>query len=402
MFPKSKVKLEKGFKYIFYLIIIVCASLVSCSDSGEEDNLLSRPESSSLSLNISTATRADDTPMEVIKSLRIILIDESGKVEKNYYTRLNPHPTGPTFNYKHTVLTTPGRKNIYVFANEESVLNIKSQINDISYSYDSLSELFESYNVGRSGFEAEISTVSFTPNFTKPLPMSCSYDLTVEKDKENFTAYLVNAANKIGFVFNNYRSDKVTFTSITLDKVADSEFIMASLPEESKTIDGKYWIDWLKEVAEETNRYPNLDDSDNSNNLINNNWGWITDYAVPVNTNHETINFIPDNEPWVVDESKTQVGEDPIPTECSKGPFYIAESKYQSSNGSQAYTIKLEIRQDDNTVKTFTKSLDYVKSLFRNTNVVISVDISAATENIYVEILKWNYLDPAYGTINPE
>lgn len=394
-------------KILNILYFIPILFLLSCSDSPEKGNGNGSQELVRLSLNLSEMSRAS-TPsdIEVINSIRIIIFDASGRVEQNHYDDKLGNNQPETFSYNFECVTTVGYKHIYVIANEESISNFGLEGINNNPQQSTLSEFLASFTYGSIGFEEMLNQLYFKPDFTKPIPVSCFYELLLkdsdEDKEEEAELYLVNTATKFLINFVNYRNEDVVFTGISLLNVADENFLIPQIAESDRFMEDKYWIDWLKDVSDETNKYPDLDDSEESNDLVNEKWGWLTNYFLPSSANHNSGNFI-ESETWTVPSLATNAGV-ANPGTLTKGPFYFPESKNIISNGDQGYSLEFEIQDASDPQKTIVldSRLHNLKTMFRNTNMIINVEMYKPVEEIYVEIKRWVEQSPAYGTVVPE
>lgn len=397
-------------KFLFFTFLPTLMILTSCADREDIPPAGSEGEGK-ISLNLSCLTRGDDSSdIEVMESLRIILLDNIGKVKANDFIDLNSLPDShgdepelKSFQYDWEFKAPYGRYHLYVIANEKSITDYDVQGYAESYQDKSFSQLLESYEAGRSGMSALLKGIYFKPDFTKPIVLSCDYAIDFNSSTSRFNAYLVNVATKFDLNFSNYRNEPVTFSSITLEQVADRNFLIADIDDDHKNVKGKYWIDWMKGVVEDTNRYPELDNTDQSNDKINELWGWLTEYGMPQGTVHSPIKLVDTEDTWTVPVSTPQTGTLPIPGKLYKGPYYFPESKYiKEGKPSQSYSLTFEVLQSDGTLKTFNRDLGKIKTLFRNTYAVIDVEISRGVESIYVEVYPWMDKDRFYGTVSPE
>lgn len=383
-----------------WLILLAIAS--SCTDVETDTGVVSSEDSvtGAISINISPLTRSESS-VEDIHSLRIILLDKDGKIKTNEY--IEPIDIPYTWEFQSTL----GKYFIYVIANESSVINYTVDgISDANN--ESFTEMINKFTLAQSGFEDFINSLYFEPDYTRPIPASCNYELNLEKEKQSFDVYLVPVATKFEINFKNYRNDPVEILNITLSKIADSNYLMANLDESEifKTVERNtyYWIDWMKNVVDDTTQHPNLDNSYNSNDYINQKWGWITKYEMPDGVDYDSKVILAPEDNFSIDKAEFQKGEDPVPVEKYLGhPFYFPESKYIADNQTnQSYLLEFKIKITGGDSKIISKELTNVHTLFRNTLVNITVEMNTALEEIYVEISPWTDIEPAYGIITPE
>ena len=398
-------------KNIFPVILLsLMAILPSCSDREVSGIIPSEDGESHLILKISPATRAsENSDLEYINSIRVILLDQSGKVKANKRQDFNQYSVS-NFSTEFDLYTQEGPAYLYVIANEESLTKFRFDGDDADYTSASLSDLLGNFTAGRSGFEDFINSIVYTLDLSKPLPMTCMYEFNVTAGRQEKEVYLVNTTTKFEIQFRNYRSSSVTFNSVGIEKVADKGYLMASIDPEYRNVDNMYWIDWMKKVVEETNEHRYLDDTDESNNLVNDRLGWLTNYNTP-RANYSLVNFMDqdvEREKWEIKAATPRQGEMPTPTEMSKGFFYYPESKYIPSNSTtQLYTLVIEVNSQTEGpltegTQTLRRELQYIKTLFRNTHAILHVDLYTGSEDIYAEIKRWGETGTTYGKIQPE
>lgn len=361
--------LKHNISRIVFLALSVALALAvqSCSsdllDDGEGDLLGTSLVLRVFATDIVDESRAMTPGIEKLHSLRIVLVDGEGKVEHNYCTTFS----FPEEQHLYHFALKPGKKRIYLIANEESVEDLTTGI--------PLSEILSGVGEGTSGFEHTINAVVFHPNYQKAIPMSAVYDLEVERGRNERSFYLVKAATKFTFNFENIRAEDVKVKKIAISKTADNSYLMPHVGESDlyqKAQDGTrmWWIDWLHDVCEITTANP----SNLSNAQINSRLGWIKNYSVPqeAKMSDYVIDFgeVPLTVPAAV------VNGDNITAGVKRdvGPFYSTESFFNpSAEGEQAYTVSFEIEGVDHVL---TVPLTELKTLFRNTHVITDVLIS--------------------------
>ena len=245
------------------------------------------------------------------------------------------------------------------------------------------------------------------------------YGLTVgDKDFLEAQLYLVPVATKFIFNFTNYRGSGVKVNDITLlssnqqsylfAKVGDSNQKMA-LPESNEKL---YWIDWLAEVSK---RYWNNQES-NNNESFNEKYGWILDYSIPPGSAPLENVFVAATESFEIPEaSYTMNGSNEeivIPAIYQAGPYYVPESINQAPNSSdskfivQEYclTIDFEDTIEGNEAPPFENvRIPNLKALFRNTYVIIEIEMRQGDIEIYAQTTDWNKKEAnGYVTENPK
>lgn len=272
------------------------------------------------------------------------------------------------------------------------------------------------------------------------LPYSAYYDFEVkatdgyEVDYTNRPMYLVPVATKFSFKFINERTkDDVAIDYLAIEKLNQSTYLMAKLEdwEQKKSISNKeyYWIDWLKFVADQT-----AEAIDQDTNLgINGTYGWISGYFVPNSDDAEVHYIVPDGDAdspstptkkstsWILPKAKENDGDRVESTTTEFGPFYLPESHYMvdkevedasgktSNQTVESYTLKLKMRNAASNVdseslvevKKAETEISNVKSMFRNTSVLITITLREGGVNIYAESVPWTK-KTFYGYIKDE
>ena len=394
--------MENSMKYFItkissLLILLLPALLGSCSNGREEEPASSiYPEGEgNMVLNIAPLTRADDDlEKEKLNSLRIVLLDSEGRLKANERITISDMNLIPyTWNFN----TAFGRYSIYVIANEDKIYKYTIEGEEPTKEYENITDRINNFTLGQSGFAEFINSIYFSPSYNTgtnytPIPKSAMYEFDFTQANQNLNVWLVPVAVKFEVIMKNYRNNEVTIKSIKLNKSGKNNYLMARLDDNELHRSGLYWIDWLKEVAKDT--------QDNSgNDYINDKWGWITGYYLPTDDHFQDYIV---NTPLRIDPGNIVDDKDPEPAIIEFGPFYYPESKYiDKDTGQQSYSLEFEIATTGE-AKTIEKVLPHVKSLFRNTQVKITIELNNANEEIYAEVSMWKELDPVYGTIYPQ
>lgn len=449
------------FRHILGFTFTVCCALYAtaciadhypCDPDGEEAY-----DGNLLVLHISPVSRSADgagAVTEKIRSLRIIVMgkDNAGNKTSVEYNKLLTLPgevsASKDFSYALTLPVTAGKKDIWLFANEESVTGIRYeaeegvQLPDGLPTTKNLADLMEHYKVEGSGLAPNTETTPDPEGFSKALRAvwfapqydieedgsvflpyaSCYTDISGYSREEREqagndnlvqTLYLVPVATKFTFNFTNYRSNPVEINEITVDEIHSDNFLLAQVgpAEEYKEFDGTelWWIDWLAKVSEASHGSPGYAD----NTSFNERYGWIADYALPALARQsESHRFVQREKtsstpPYTVarkDETSAEPGK------CSLGPFYLPESRHEVTYDM---TVKDENGQDIK--ETVTEQIWYLtlklhdtasspgadpffdkvpvsnlNSLFRNTSVTVNVTLREGDVEIYAEIHDWN------------
>ena len=413
--------MSRFLSYIF--IFFATLSLVSCSRNSS-DSLDDEMEGGGIAgdrtmlllrvspLNTQTTSQ---TPVEKVKTLRIIIINED-VIECNRSFDI-PTTLASQLTYTLTWPTLAGTKEVYVIANEESVEN------GLGKFLDNFAENSES---SKSKFQEWLKDYYFSPEYTVEdnsiyLPYTSYYgNLTVQKEEaKKITAYLVPVATKFIFNFTNNRDYPVNVNGISFDKANKSNYLFAQVGEKDlkKDFDGTsyYWIDWLAKVSEASHGSAGFSSNEEFNKL----YGWISEYEIPKGDEAETYVFKVEDAPITVEGVTTDETDETvsIPGRCTVGPFYVPESKnvedmkdndgkpVTDSDGNPVkehvyyLTIGLKDTAPGKTAPEFTNVvIPNLKALFRNTYVVINVNMSQGAIEVYAEIHEWTKKE-AYGWV---
>lgn len=377
--------------------IVVCLAafalpfMVACSS--REESLPEEISEAILHLKVEpigrtrAGTTAELPDKEKMRSVRIIVLHNDGKVEHNRNFSLENALAEKTILLK---VTPNEKKKIFLFANEKSVSSVEGVT--VEGENKTLTAFFNSYTEGMSGFEDEVDKLYFTPDYTKPIPMSSMYEIDFKEGREDYKFYLVRVATKFTVNFFNWRGEEVTVENFSIESHADKNFLMAhvnSYPDtQNPETNQKYptWIDWLKAVSDASNV-----DSDAATNRF----GWLTDYELPEQSTakvytHEGLKI---GKPTVdidyPDNSKPGVASD-VPV------FYLPESKNLKEGATeQEYILTIKIA---GRAEPFVCKLDKLKALFRNTHLVVNITMYNSNE-IVVDVIPYSEvnLEPEFG-----
>lgn len=320
-------------------------------------------------LNISTIghTRANTSDLsdnEKMNSLRVILLHPDGTVEHNIHYSL----VSSDCDVKRILLKVKPaeHKKLFLFANEESVASVAA---DGLEGSPSLTDLFNSYTEGAAGFEEIVSTLHFEPDYSdgKPIPMSADYDIVIpEKGNYENSFYVVRVATKFTVNFVNMRDETVKVNGLSLSSHADRNFIMAHVSdsEQNRLLfgEGNTWIDWLKKI---TDNAATGDDAEET--------GWLKDYDLP-DTSRTDLTFNYGSFNIGALRADPEDADNIIPGKAEITPvFYIPESKNPkagATDGEQEYSLTIKFEGAD---EPFTNVLPNLKTLFRNTHVIVNI-----------------------------
>lgn len=395
------------------LAVMTMAGLSSCIyDYVDEEAAAGKTEDNRFTLYIllgildGPKSRTEAPKEELMYSIRIVLLDSEGKVEFN-----------EKFSYNEPVIksgfiqipTVKGEKQLFFFANEESV----TLAGDTPRR---LTDLLDAYQTGAEGFEAAVNAAAFSLAPGEPLLMTSRYSLDAGRSGENnYTFYVVPAATKFTFNITNKRVDGVDGTTvikkIAIASLADINYVMPHVGAQYRnwknddgTTTSLYWIDWLQRVVEETNEEPNNTNPDNLE--VNRNRGWIFDYELPDNPQHASRTMFdggPDGQGVSVAGASTNEEGEPVYGTETFGPYYATESIFLNSKGEQEYALQLELTDGTGKEPELSpRSLPFVPALFRNTHVVIDITFEMSYMHVYGEIQSWSENRPAYGWLTED
>lgn len=394
---------------LFKVLLFFCALTFSGCVKEEISDILPEvdDEHAILVLHINPLSRSEDPDgvSEEIESLRIIMIDaETDLVECNTKIESKYLKQNSSELYYFFRITTPGKKKFFLFANEEEVSNLQGTAD----SEISLSSFLSKYKEGETSntIDTELNSLFFSPDYnindnnTIYLPYSSFYELDMQPGIRNEKVmFLVPAAVKWDIRIHNMRAEKVTVKSVSVRSISDNMFLLAQVGEDyNKTYQGNslYWIDWLEKISEETNHHPELTDNEETNN----GFGWIRDYKMP-QSQHSEFKV---SEEFEIDGQESKIGEEPIPGEKIIPTVYMPESRNLRSSISdeQVYYISLSLMDSENNQIEFNRVLARVKSLFRNTHVVLDINFTEGYLHVYGEIVDWSKKDAVKGYVTEE
>lgn len=394
----------KFLNYISLVVVTICSALFfgACSifEYGEEPNPLDDPNNAILVLRLgTTAPSRAETTKERMYSLRVVLLGEDGNgnftVEYNDFVDSNKSPElfewgNGVGNSKDELLdysvyrlipTKPGKKKIFLVANEESAQSVNSSFGTGT----TLSAVLGSANIGAAGFEELVNSVYFTPDYSDAelkIIYSSVYDFEIADDalksdtrKIDKTFWLVPAATKFDFTFDNRREEEATIGEITISSIAEDMYLMAHVgagemyKQSAKDSASKYWVDWLRDVSDDTTEKP--DNPDNKD--VNAKYLWLTDYELPASVKEHFMK-----------SALTDISVSGGSKRTDLEPLYLPESKFNpGDDGFQTYALTIKVNGVDN---DFVENLPLLKTLFRNTHVKVDVRLNNKEDNVEVTL----------------
>lgn len=379
-------------RHIINLCLVVCTFLTVMSgciydiptqvddDGGKEGKMLV------LRIGTIGQTRAAGMEIEQMHSLRVIILDDNDKVVHNSYTAFEDGKD----THIHTIRNIlPGKKTIYLIANETSVQYIDEQAGN---SPKSLNDLLTAIQIGATGVGETIDGLYFEPDYTQYIPLSARYDIDIALDDTEIdrTLYLVRVATKFSVTFLNFRDTPVKIKDFTIASVADRNYLMAHLNENNPMFKGfPSWVDWLKYVSDES--------QDGSYGQLE----WVQDYKLPAGAKTEIIYHYNtgNNSNKFISVEKYDNTATPSWGEKKVEDIYIPESislaAGEPTHGDQEYTMTFDIEGGPN--QGLSCKLPNLKALFRNTHVLVYVRmISSQTSGdnfLEVRVRTWEQGD---------
>lgn len=363
------------------------------------------------------------SPQEKIKTVRVIITGESvGEDESDSpdgtpvaseiveCNRLYEFPTANAsdFSYTLTWSSDNGRKSVYVIANEVS---ISEKLTEKLNEYEEMSEVGDLLQW--------LNEYTFTPqykadgdNIYLPYTYSKTDFLPLSGQVNAVNCWLVPAATKFIFHFQNKRNADVRVNGISMAYVNAKSYLLPHIAEDAQYMEyggeSLYWPDWLAMVSQLSWNYPEFGENDGFNQL----YGWITDYSVPVPSDSHIFDFISPNGPDVftvpaATETVTDDVKETVPGVYITGVYYLPESvnynnpvEPEASNSTgtienrdgQSYylTILLEDTGSGTAPKFENVLIPNLNALFRNTFVVIQMVMGQGDIEIFATIAPWN------------
>lgn len=409
----------------FLLSAVLCLCGASgCSDradgeGGSADNVL-------LVLHIrpleGSAPSVAPTVTEKIRSLRVVMLNEqngSSRVEYNKLVSLDAQAAGE-FRYEFATQTVAGTKSFYIIANEESVTALQYEGSGLPADLPTnLTALLDRYGVDASGaeFKRAMEAAHFAPAYTIAggdiyLPYTTCYrgiEVGSLSAVEGPTMYLIPVATKFFYTFLNNRDNDVEVSRIDVSRTDSHNFLMAQVADSEQqkvfAADSKsyYWIDWLAKVSEASHANGSYD----NNVPFNEKYGWIANYGLPAASVQREAQML-GGETVTIPAGSRGADNKVTAGQLTLGPFYYPESRNcwdadkDEMLDEQIYNLSLGLHD----VKSLPGEDPYfehipianVKTLFRNTCVLIKVTLNQGDVDVYAEIVDWDR-NRAYGWV---
>lgn len=391
-------------------------TFVSCIyDNIDDDELPATddPQTALISINVGilgdsrTRAASDDEVGEdgaLINSLRIVITDDKGNVEINEKVQIDQ----PKKEEHLLFLVGVGMKKVFLIGNAENTsLLVPSETPEAAQN-TTLGDLMQQYPAGTPGFEEAINSVYFINTIAEAfgvqtIPLTSVYTIeALAGGKQEFKFWLVRAATKYTVHFTNKRQETLYLRDLTISSLETQMFLMPQVVGQ-QTINGIYWIDWLRQISEESENH--LGEPD-----WNGTAGWITDYLVPPFSEKyifTPVHSVQNDERYKIAGSTSEPGTSVVtPGTLDLGPFYSTEGKNPAAgaaqNGFQSYILGLKLYDiADNKEVDLERTLPTLSALFRNTHVIIYVEFDEAWMHIYGEIGDWETND-VFGDVTEE
>ena len=405
------------YKIIGRILVGLCMSVFmgSCvldiPEGMEGDELIDK-NTAVLHLNIkSLEMTTTDNPVEKIKSLRVIIVGKGEDknpdiIECNTLVNV-PNMTAQDYSYVFRWNSKPGKKDIYVLANESSV------------SEDFSTEIAKFREQTEAGtFSDWLNDYHFNPEYNVDsknniyLPYSYSYEGLEPKAGvvNTVNAWLVPVAAKFIFNFTNKRTNPVKVNGIYMSSANESNYLLAHLGSLTKEYNGEmlYWADWLAEVSRKSWDYPGFGANEDYNREV----GWISDYYLPSPEDSKVYTFVESEVNDFTIPGATKTEEDGVetvtPQQHSTQIYYLPESinyiisdsetpgddQTGDSDNLKEQRFYLTLLLEDTGTSTAPEfnnvAIPNLQALFRNTYVIINISMSDGDIEVYAEIAYWN------------
>lgn len=370
--------------WLFVGLSLLMQSCVYDSLSDEEVNGPADGEKAVLLLRVEAVgqSRAGESN-ELMHSLRIIILDDKGKVER---IRKAGIAAAESYNFL-AIPVTPGPKRIFLIANEESV-NYET-----ASATASLTDYLNSINEGDADVSTTLSEIVFTPDYAKNLPMTSSYDVNLIPGNNEKSFYVVRVATKFDVTINNNRSETVKLAAFSVSSVTDKSFLYPKFTREGIITkkDGKigflfdsdtelHWADWLALACEESQTKPNAPTADER--------GWIMEYTVPGTATHKAEEWTANGEE-IAPNGSLKLPTHYCPESCLLPTPAIEPFNAAAQGIEQQYKVALTLTSGDQQ-KTFEAALPNLRALFRNTHVNININLNESGITWRIFVNPWN------------
>lgn len=338
-------------------------------------------------------TRAGTVDIELMHSLRLIIVDESGSVEHNRHIILN----NGSQRYIYRCEITTGHKKVYIIANEESI--------------SGLTTLLDGMETGSKEVESKLNSYVFTPDYSKNIPMSSMYEVDIVKGNNEKEFNIVRVATKFDVTIDNKRSDNVKLEKFTINGLTEKSYLLPVFSSEDAGIFVKvnesigekkpfvfnndfsfnagdkvlHWADWLKLASDESNNSPRDEELADKR-------GWIMEYSIP-SEDHKEIQW--EEKDLDIISSNKQLS---LPTHYYPESRLLKPVSTFAPDLEQEYEFTIEFSSPDEKWenKQFNQVFPNLRALFRNTHVLLNITLTDTG-------VKWRiFVRPWYLREQPE
>lgn len=342
--------------YLVFACAVLLALAAGCRNEGDEPNPAA--DKVMLTLNIfarngDSGSRADALPeKELMHDLRVIIFHPDGSVEHNMHFLYSSGGVSQVSNRTFEVVPNEV-KTVYLLANAEKLDGLNLTVEE------NLRDRIDSYVLS----EEDVTDAPY-------LPMSSVYTYQMDSENKSFDAYVVYAAAKFTFSFENRMDKPVRLSAVHIDQTADYSYL---LPKNAGT-------DWISQLG-------------NSDNVI-------TKYDIPDKASHARYSCV------LPEKQVIAVGAG-----YSLPAVYVPESKnVNEATDEQAYSVSFALgvgaTGEDEPLRPFELTAGGVPltSLFRSTHVKVDVIVHSLEDieiihGVYAMINPWVELTPVTGTI---
>lgn len=327
------------------LTILLCSLIGSlCFSSCQTEDV--QQEKVKLSVRTALTDRGvasrNNLQKEAMHNLRIIIQRPDGSVEHNRLLVFGAYVL-ESDEMMFEVIPDETKK-IYLFSNAENIPDLNLAGIDTKAELEAVGTFVIN---GKDYYNSEA-----------PLPMCTVHEVLVEAVDKSVDLYIVRAACKVTFEFENISGGSVTIGGWKLQSLADRSFLMPRISETG----------WIQKMVNDAEDGENVDSH------------WITNYAVPGDAVHEEW-----SRPLSLSLSAGSTASD--------APVYMHESKFLNS-GSQQYSIGVTINGTE-----YQASLPNLQSMVRNTHVKVHVTITKSELDCKVSVYPYRGVDlyPNFG-----
>lgn len=339
-------------------VIGLCLLLFSATSCSDRDELYGHDAKVDLAITVAAGnptSRAALADAEKINTLRVIVVSETtGSIEHNKLV------------YAGSAIDSYTTDRLSVKANDTKKIYLLANSEDVPGLYPG--SISDTEGIGK--LEDFVLDNPLTANGY--VPSTAVHEIVVkdmDKDLTSTPLYVVHAACKLTLEIENKADGDVILTNWQLDKAANRSFLMPHIDEEN-------WMDIMFKDSEK-------DDSDDETDegFVQ----WITAYDIPMNVQHEPLSSA---DGWEIKVAGGNTSE--------FGLAYLHESRFlPEGKEEQEYEFSLKV----NGVQRGPVKLPHLKSLVRNTHVVVHATITSSDISWMVTVHPYGSytLDPVFG-----